>query len=208
VDHSSCALVAADPDALDWPEHLRWTPDHAYALTTRLLRDLPNRMAHSVAAGVQARRLRGTVPDADQDLLVAAALLHDIGYSPALSRTGFHPLDGATFLLSIGAPRRLAALVAHHSASRFLAAAVGLQAELAGFPREEGPVTDALVCADMTAGPDGTPMSVPDRLADIAARHANEDPDLMAARLSRVPYLLDAARRVRQRASTTAAARP
>ena len=86
-------------------------------------------------------------------------------------------------------------MVAHHSESHLLAAAHGLLPELARFRREEGPVTDALAYADMTAGPDGTAMSVPDRLADIAARHAHEDPELVAARRARVPLLLAATRR-------------
>ena len=164
-------------------------------------------MAHSLLAGVQARRVRATVPVADADLLVSAALLHDIGYAPALRQTGFHPIDGADFLVMLGAPYRLAALVAHHSESHLLAAAHGLLPELARFRREEGPVTDALAYADMTAGPDGTPMSVPDRLADIAARHAHEDPELVAARRARVPQLLAASRRVQLHASETAPAR-
>jgi HD superfamily phosphodiesterase len=43
---------------------------------------------------MQARRVFATVPAADADLLVLAALLHDIGYAPTLRRTGFHPIDG------------------------------------------------------------------------------------------------------------------
>jgi HD superfamily phosphodiesterase len=34
----------------------------------------------------------------DGELLVGAALLHDIGYAPELVGTGFHPLDGARCL--------------------------------------------------------------------------------------------------------------
>jgi len=36
------------------------------------------------------------------DTLVCADWLHDIGYAPALVATGFHPLDGARFLESVG----------------------------------------------------------------------------------------------------------
>jgi hypothetical protein len=194
-------------DLLDWPEGLRWSSGHARWLAWRLLRGLPDRMAHSLLAGVQARRVRATVPVADADLLVSAALVHDIGYAPVLRQTGFHPIDGANFLLMLGAPQRLAALVAHHSESHLLAAAHGLLPELSRFRREEGPVTDALAYADMTSGPDGSPMSVPDRLADIAARHADEDPELVAARRARVPLLLAAAQRVQLRASGIVPAR-
>lgn len=193
-------------EPLAWLGDRRWTPSHAYLLTTRALRGLPKRMAHSLRAGVHAQRVRATVSAADADLLVSAALLHDVGYSPALVQTGFHPIDGANFLVSMGAPIRLAALVAHHSEVRFLAAATGLSAELSKFPREEGPVADALAYADMTAGPDGAPMTVEERLDDIAARHADEDPELLAARLARVPYLLAATQRVQLRISVSALA--
>jgi HD superfamily phosphodiesterase len=112
-------------------------------MTMRLLRGLPDRMAHSLLSGVQASRVRTTIPAADADLLVSAALLHDIGYAPALSQTGFHPVDGANFLVMLGAPTRLAALVAHHSESHLLAAARGLLPELSRFRRDEGPITGA-----------------------------------------------------------------
>jgi putative nucleotidyltransferase with HDIG domain len=183
--------------------HLRWSPYHAHALTTAMLRGSSDRLAHSLQAAMQARRVLAAVSTADADLLVSAALLHDIGYAPALRQTGFHPIDGARFLLRLGAPTRLAALVAHHSESRLLAEAVGLLAPLSSFLREEGPVTDALTYADMTAGPTGAPMTIADRLADIAARHANEDPVLVAARLARVPRLMATAERVRSRALVT-----
>jgi putative nucleotidyltransferase with HDIG domain len=198
-------VVTAEQSGFAWPEtwpgHLRWGPGHAHALAGGLLRGLPDRLAHSQQAGMQARQVLATVPDTDSDLLVAAALLHDIGYSPSLRDTGFHPIDGARFLLRSGAPNRLVALVAHHSESRLLAAAAGLTSELSRFRREESPVADALAYADMSAGPDGTPMSVPDRLADIAARHAHEDSELLYARSARVPLLLAAVQRVRLRAS-------
>src|SRR3954447_15196698 len=104
---------------------LCWAPSDVCPLVTELLSMLPARRAHSLLAGRQALAVLETVPAADRDLLVSAALLHDIGYSPYLSKTGFHPLDGANYLLTLGAPERLAALVAHHSESGFLAAANG-----------------------------------------------------------------------------------
>jgi hypothetical protein len=140
-----------------------------------------------------------TVPNDDRDLLIAASALHDVGYSAALIDTGFHPLDGANHLVRMGASIRLAALVAHHSEARLLAPAVGAAARLATFSNEESAVTDALIYADMTASPDGRRVDVRDRLADIHARHANEDADLLAARLSRVPLLVAAVMRVQRR---------
>jgi HD superfamily phosphodiesterase len=35
------------------------------------------------------------------DLLEAAAWLHDIGYSPEIAVSGFHPLDGARYLRDV-----------------------------------------------------------------------------------------------------------
>lgn len=84
------------------------------AVTARThLVTLPRRLRH--VEGVAGRAaLAGSVAD-DPELLVAAGWLHDIGYSPAVVRTGFHPIDGAVFLESIGASERLCALVANHS---------------------------------------------------------------------------------------------
>ena len=72
--------------ALDvWP--ITWSPERAGKLATAVLGQLPNRLAHSLQAGRQARRLASTVPAEDADLLVSAALLHDIGYAQLLSDT-------------------------------------------------------------------------------------------------------------------------
>jgi hypothetical protein len=101
------------------------------------------------AVAARADELRPAVPVADRSLLVTAAWLHDIGYSPALRETGFHPLDGARYLAGAGHP--LAALVAHHSGARFVAEVRGLVAELAGFAFVED-ASDR--CADL-CGPDG-----------------------------------------------------
>lgn len=178
-----------------------WTPGWARDLVCEVLSELPCRKAHSLRAGVQATRVMRTVAAVDAQLLVTAALLHDIGYAPALHRTGFHPLDGAVFLLDLGASERLAGLVAHHSGARLLARPRGLLDELARFPDERSPVADALIYADMTAGPCGIPMTVTDRLADIEKRHAHEPHALRSARFARRPFLRAAVERVHQRST-------
>ena len=67
-------------------------------LARALLQDpLPRRWAHVQGVAAQARSL-APVLGADADLLEAAAWLHDIGYSPGLAATGFHPLDGGRYL--------------------------------------------------------------------------------------------------------------
>ena len=71
-------------------------------------------------------------------VLLPAAVLHDIGYSPVLARVRFHPLDGARFLSARGWDARVVALVAHHSAAAIEAEirGGGLTEGLAAFPDE------------------------------------------------------------------------
>jgi integrase len=63
-------------------------------------------------AGGSARSL-----DEEGELLRAAAWLHDVGYTPSLAVTGFHPLDGARYLTTADVPDRLIGLVAFHSSA-------------------------------------------------------------------------------------------
>ncbi len=70
-----------------------------------LERQLPVRWAHTQRVAAQARTL-SPILGADADQFEAAAWLHDIGYSPELAVTGFHPLDGARFLRAEGADER------------------------------------------------------------------------------------------------------
>jgi len=85
---------------------------------------------------------------ADTDLLISAAVLHDVGYAPRLAASGFHPLDGARFLRDThGADERLARLVANHSFALLEAGERGLTEALeAEFPLlEDQRLVDALV---------------------------------------------------------------
>ncbi|MFI6263131.1 HD domain-containing protein [Micromonospora sp. NPDC051006] len=87
----------------------------AAAIAEDLLREaLPRRWRHVRAVGLKAEAL-GVLPNVDVEILSASAWLHDIGYSPRISDTGFHALDGARWLLREGFSMRLASLVAHHS---------------------------------------------------------------------------------------------
>ncbi|NCD17864.1 MAG: HD domain-containing protein, partial [Actinobacteria bacterium] len=152
----------------NWPEQLRSRPlnaptpyscqvrDLTYGYSARgeaarLLGTSSDRWDHVVGVVTAARAVVDVLPVEDTDLLVAAAWLHDIGYSPAIADTGFHPLDGARHLRSLGAPARLCALVAHHSAAAVEARVRHMRAMLlAEFPPEESIVADALTFADMT----------------------------------------------------------
>ncbi|HYN56295.1 MAG TPA: HD domain-containing protein [Motilibacterales bacterium] len=146
------------------------TRAEAEAIARNLLGDEGTRLAHVHTAGSMADGL-GLLFDAEQAaLLVAAATLHDIGYSPRIARTGFHPLDGALHLRAIGLSERLCSLVAHHSEAGMLAVQQGVLDLDLQFPRERSLLADALVYADMHSAPDGLVIRAEHRLADIARR--------------------------------------
>ncbi|WP_343238010.1 HDIG domain-containing metalloprotein [Streptomyces sp. SID2999] len=152
------------PSALD-------TPQGAAELAESLLPPLGNRWLHTQAVAARAREVSTAVSKADRDLLVAAAWLHDIGYAPQLRDTGFHPLDGARHLESLGAPARLVRLVAHHSGAVYEAEQRGLSTELAVYDREDSAVLDALIFADMTTGPAGQSFDFDARIDEILVRY-------------------------------------
>lgn len=171
----------------------------AYDLAERLLADsLPRRWAHSKGVARRAVELAPILHD-DADLVHAAALLHDIGYSPAIGETGFHPLDGARFLRSEGVDERIVRLVAHHSGATWEARERRLDLTLAAsFEQEAAELADALVWCDMTTSLDGTPVTLADRLAEIFANYA---PDHVLTRSFRLaaPELEAAVARVEER---------
>src|SRR6202012_2196729 len=106
--------------------------DWAAELARKLLEiPLPRRWAHVQGVAAQARSLAPMLED-DADLLEAAAWVHDIGYSPELADTGFHPLDGARYLRDVeGADPLLCRLVGNHSCAPVEARERGFDQELA-----------------------------------------------------------------------------
>lgn len=103
-------------------------------------------------------------------------MLHDVGYSPAARRTGFHALDGALFLRRLGVDERVVGLVANHSCAGIEARFHRLDRCLSReFPRHDALPHDALLYCDLTTGPDGVPLALDERLADIRARYGPED---------------------------------
>jgi hypothetical protein len=169
----------------------------AKAQAERLIAPLGDRWTHVQAVADKARGLAAVLPAEDADLVVAAALVHDVGYAPSLNRLGFHAVDGARFLRAQG-QERLACLVAHHSGARFEAEERDLVEELAAFPVEDGPVMDALTFADMTTGPAGQPMTLDQRIAEVQHRYPSNDPVYRAVVRAR-PELQAAIDRTRQR---------
>lgn len=138
---------------------------------------LPSRWAHVKAVGDRARRFQPVHDPAMAEILVAAAYVHDIGYSPRVASTGFHPLDGARYLRGRRYPEEVACLVAHHTCSRMEAELRELDADLdAEFPRNDALPHDELLFCDLTTGPTGQSLSVDERLTDIRRRYGPGDP--------------------------------
>jgi len=131
---------------------------------------LPRRWAHVESVAAEAHRIARVVGE-DGDLLVAAALLHDVGYAPQLAAAGFHPLDGARYLASLGSSRRLTCLVARHCCAALEAEMRGMEADMAQFEDEVSATRDALWYCDMVAGPDGQRLRFTDRVAEIRHRY-------------------------------------
>ncbi|RSM81388.1 phosphohydrolase [Amycolatopsis sp. WAC 01375] len=138
-------------------------------------RQLPRRWAHVHGVYRRARVVDRMFDTDDVDLLAAAGLVHDIGYAPELSVTGLHALDGARYLQQVGAPERLCALVAHHSAAYLEAELRGLVDELAAWMDERTPLRDALWWADMTTSPDGEVVTFDERAKEIQQRYGPDD---------------------------------
>ncbi|MFF7605120.1 HDIG domain-containing metalloprotein [Streptomyces parvulus] len=179
------------PSALD-------TPRGAAELAGSLLPQLGNRWLHTQAVAARAKEATAAVSEADRDLLVAAAWLHDIGCAPELRDTGFHPLDGARHLELRGAPARLVRLVAHHSGAVYEAEQRGLSEELAAYEREDSFVLDALTFANMSAGPAGQSFSFDERIDEILVRYEPGSEVHNAISKAR-PYLGAAVERTKRR---------
>lgn len=156
---------------------------HAQALARELLGPVGTRLAHVRTAGFVASRLAVLFGPEDAELLVVAATLHDIGYSPRIAHTGFHPLDGGAFLRSEGFPEGLVTLVANHSLALMTADGSSRRVLREEFPSAGGLLTDALSYADMHSAPDGRVIPVQHRLADIARRHSGPEEVARAAQL-------------------------
>lgn len=139
------------------------------------------RWAHTEAVAAVARSVALALGEEDGDVLVAAAYLHDIGYAPELAVTGFHPLDGARYLLDL-VQERLAGLVAHHTGADHEARLRGHQGVLAEFPNEGSPVTAALAYCDLITGPDGRRVTPEERLRDVEARYGADSPVVQGLR--------------------------
>ena len=178
-----------------------WAQQLARAL---LQEPLPRRWAHVQGVAARARSL-APVLGADADLLEAAAWLHDIGYAPGLAATGLHPLDGARYLRDTQhADAMLCRLVAHHSCAIIEAGERGL-ADVLSLEFEPAPdvLSSVLTFCDMTTSPDGEPVPVDRRLAEIHDRYGPGH--LVSRSIQRAtPMILRAVEQVQDRAARSA----
>jgi hypothetical protein len=154
-------------------EHVPWARDLARQL---LAEPLPRRWVHTQGVARKAEMVAHLVGD-EAESLICAAWLHDIGYAPGVTETGFHPLDGARYLRDIEkAEDHICRLVAHHSHANVEAQTRGLEQELVKeFPAVNGLVTDVLTYCDMTTSPSGDSVTVEARLNEISARYGPND---------------------------------
>jgi hypothetical protein len=144
----------------------------AEAVATTLLADVGTRLAHSATVARQAERVSQLVHGPWAGVLVDAAWLHDIGYSPALIVCGFHPLDGARWLREHGWQAGVCRLVANHTRAATEARLRGLGDKLAEeFPAAPELPAAALAWSDITSLPAGDYCSPATRLADILERY-------------------------------------
>ncbi|MEY3734311.1 MAG: hypothetical protein RL347_1670 [Actinomycetota bacterium] len=152
---------------------------------------------HATRAAQQAAALAQRIPGSNPADVTAAAWLHDIGYASTIRRTGFHPLDGALFLIKEQWPERIVRLVAHHSLAALEAPFYGVGHHMNVIEPVVGLDADIVVAADLAAGA-GTPApSVRERLE--ALRLADEEADLVPpdVRQERYDGLIAAYERVR-----------
>lgn len=190
--------VARPAGPVDVPSLVRALPDVVAAerLAAALLSEDPERLRHVHTVATVTLVVAEVVPPARLDVLLCAAVLHDVGYAPLLRSTGFHPLDGACWLLAHGAPVAVAGLVAHHSeallqpaAGRFLDVYDTLRAP-------DRLAADILTYADQTTTPDGRRTGVVPRVAERWRRTGAAAGPGRAQALRRVERLVGAVTRV------------
>lgn len=166
----------------------------------RLAEAVPQRWAHVQGVASTASAIAHIVARGADDI-IAAAWLHDVGYSPSLVVTGFHPVDGARFAKVVGMPDLVVSLIAHHSGADAEAGERGLTAELAEFDVPPRDMLDVVTFADMTTSPDGGLINAEKRVSEILSRYSDDDPVHAAVSRSGTE-LLESVARVYERLGT------
>lgn len=160
-----------------------------------MLATVGTRLHHTRTAVEHAARARETLAEPWRSALVPAVWLHDIGYHPSLTGSGFHPLDGARFLRAGGWAAEICDLVAWHTAAEAEATLRNLIPQLGRFGKPPRPAIDAISWADLRSSPTGETVTVSDRLDEILTRYPPGSVVHRAVQAARVD-LLEAADRV------------
>ena len=159
----------------------RPTPGFDICALDSLFEGYEPRLAHMRDAAAFARDLRPVfgLEAGCGALLERSALLHDIGYAPALRRFGYHPLDGALFLDGQGEhPWVVEGVLRHSQADRKTERFPGVTEEYALRPplSEADWLVRAVTVADWRAAGVGGRVSFARRFQDIAVRNPH-NPD-------------------------------
>jgi hypothetical protein len=170
-----------------------WAVTDAVDLAAAYLSDTGDRWSHVSGVGCAAQAL-GETSRLVSDSLVSAAWLHDVGYARQLVDTGFHPIDGARFLISIGVPEEVVGLVAHHTGAAYEARERGLLALWKELPTPDADALDVLTMIDLAVGPSGQPLLDVERVAGILGRYGEDDPVHRAVLKSQGDLLASSAR--------------
>ncbi|WP_421899102.1 HAD-IIB family hydrolase [Maridesulfovibrio sp.] len=133
------------------------------------------RLAHMRQACKTARRLAAQM-DYDTETaetVVTAALFHDVGYSEKLSKTGFHPLDGAAYLAHCNAPEDLVSAVLWHSSTPVEIESMPEMKEIYSQfpgPNYDCPIYKAVAYCDFRTSPVGESYSFGQRIVELENR--------------------------------------
>jgi hypothetical protein len=158
--------------------------------------DVGTRLPHTQCVARQAADVAANLDSHWPQTVVAAAWLHDIGYSPLVVETGLHPLDGARWARAHGFDEDVCRLIAWHTGAIFEARVRGLADHLQQeFPEPPTTALDALTWADLTSSPNGHVVSAEGRLEEILKRY-DPDAEVHRAVTSATPYFRDLLHRV------------
>lgn len=155
----------------------------ARVLAEALLKSLPQRFAHVQAVAREAQKLHSYFDSDAGNSLLAAAWLHDIGYSPVVNVTGFHPADGAVYAREAGFEELVVSMIAYHSGAKAEARERGVV--MTDIAEPPGRLLDAITYCDLTISPNGRVVSPVDRLEDVLQRYEPNDPVYRAVSASR-----------------------
>lgn len=172
------------------------TLDGAKRLAKEYLADLGDRWAHVQTVGHLAEGLLDDELVSEE--VACAAWLHDVGYSPSVDVTGFHPLDGARLLASHGWPENVVGLVAHHTGASDEAIERNLLSEFEALPVPTPEQLDEITLIDLSVAPDGSLTTPKERIREILGRYMEGDP-VHAAVTHSGDRLLVSAERARKR---------